>query len=335
MNTAEHHWSIHLPVPFILIDQNMDLVNASRAVLSLFRIRYREAQESEGLAELSNYLLSRTSFASAIGEATLRLKTLGSRDRVRWIDGDRIFDIDISSMPHEESTAFGLYFKDITQRVNLERSQEYFRNYLEQIIDSFPQGIAVVDKNLIITSMNRVQEEYLKTNHIPVSRLTAIGSQICDIMPDHTPCSWESGNVEASYDNKYTIQDGEEKRTFSANVIPLLNEKEEVIGALHITEEITERLKLQTEALEAKVLATRLETLEQSAITLNDGINNKLMNIMCGLQVVHSGEHALPENKLNLIKEAIDETEIIAQFIRDLAHIKTGDDENRLENHPE
>ena len=35
-----------------------------------------------------------------------------------------------------------------------------------------------------------------------------------------------------------------------------------------------------------------------------------------------SGEHALPEKKLKLLEEAMDETEIIAQFIRDLANVK-------------
>jgi len=322
MNIEEHNWSTYLPIPFVVLDQNMDLVDASRAAFSLFRIRYREMQKAEGLAELSDYLLNRMSFVSAIGEATLRLSNLGSRDRVRWIDGDRIFDIDISSMPPKEEPVFGLHFKDITKRINLEHEQEHFRNYLEQMIDSLPLGIVVVDNSMTITAMNRVQEEYMLINDNPVSRLTAIGSRICDIMPDHEYNSWDRGQTKATYENEYTITDGEKIRTFSTDVIPLLDENREVIGAMHITEEITEHLQLLAEAHEAEVLAARFETLQQTATTLNHNINNKLMGIMCSIQVVRSGEHALPEKKLKLLEEAMDETEIIAQFIRDLANVK-------------
>lgn len=322
MKTEECNWATYLPVPFIMMDHNMDLVKASRSIFPLFRISAPDSQNAEGLSELTSYLLSKPDFVSAVGEVTLRLSTPGSRDRVRWIDGDRVFDIDISAMPPKEEPIFGLHFNDVTQIIAVEQGLEYLRNYLEQMIDNLPLGIVVVDKNETITTMNRVQEEYILLGNNPASRLTTIGSNIYEVLPTHKHPPWVEGHAGAKFHNEYTLPDGEKNRTFSIEIIPFLGAQEERIGAMHITEEITERLQLQADSQAAEVLSARLETLKKTAGTLNRGINNKLMSIMCSIQVVSSGEHTLPEKKTKLLEEAMDEAEIIAQFIRDLANLK-------------
>jgi PAS domain S-box-containing protein len=321
-------WSTHLPVPLVVLDENLDLIDASRAAFSMFRIRYRSSNKARSLEELSNYLLGSPSFVSIIGAASLKLTRLGSQDRVRWNDGERVFDIDIGTMPPEECLRYGLYFQNVTKQIEFERSREVTRNYLEQMIDSLPLGIVVVDCDMCITAMNRVQQEFMALHGSPSSLLSAVGARLFELLPEHESFPWQDVAerlfVERKpiNDLKYSCKIDGDTRTFSVNVIPLQEESGEVIGAMHITEEITETLRLQEEARESEVLSARLETLQHTVVTLNHVINNKLMGIMCSIEVVRSAGEPVPESKQKVLADVMDEVDKIARFIRDLAEIK-------------
>ncbi len=91
---------------------------------------------------------------------------------------------------------------------------------------------------------------------------------------------------------------------------------------MHLTEDISEKVRLMADARDADMLAARLETLQHTVVTLNHVINNKLMTLMCNLEVVRSTGEPLTPTKLRMVNEAQDEAESIAQFIRDLSNVR-------------
>jgi len=328
MSMNMKNWSTHLPVPLVVLDENLDLIDATRAVFSMFRVRYRSSNKEQSLEELSKFLMGNSSFVSIVGEASLKLTRLGSQDRIRWNDGERVFDIDVSTMPPEDRLHYGLYFQNVTKQIEFERSRELTRNYLEQMIDSLPLGIVVVDCDMCVTAMNRVQQEYMALHGSPSSLLNAVGSRLCDLLPEHENLPWQDVANRLFVERKaindiiYNCKINGETRTFSVHVIPLKEESGEVIGAMHITDEITETLRLQEEARESEVLSARLETLQHTVVTLNHVINNKLMGIMCSIEVVRASGEPIPDSKQKVLADVMDEVDKIANFIRDLAHIK-------------
>ncbi len=328
MSESLRDWSTHLPIPLIILDENLDVVDASKAMFSLFQIRYRASNKERSLEELSAYLDASPSFFSVVGEASLKLTRVGSKDRVRWRDGGHVFDIDIGTMPPDENLQYGLYFENVTKAIEFERSREMTRNYLEQMIDSLPVGIVVVDCDMCVTAMNRVQQEFMALRGSPASLLNAVGVHLFDLLPEHEGYRWKDVAEQLFVERKpvknleYACSIDGNTRTFSVEVIPLQEDTGEVIGAMHITKEITETLRLEEEARETEVLSARLETLQHTVVTLNHVINNKLMGIMCSIEVVRSAGEPVSESKQKVLADVMDEVDKIAQFIRDLASIK-------------
>lgn len=319
----------HLPVPIVVLDDNLNLIQASRQAFSLFKVRYREVEHKENIAKLSDVLLGDQTFVYAIGETTLQLTRAGSHASMRWQSEDQIYDIAINAMPNGESDLyFGLSFQNVTKRLAIEHSREITRNYLEQIIDSLPLGIVVIDREMRITAINRAQQEIMAFQGKDISMLNAIGTLLQEFLPQHEGMPWDRVETQLFEERKAvhqlesTMEEADRLRTFSSSVLPLLKENGEVIGAMHLTEDITEKLRLMADAREAEMLSARLETLQHTVVTLNHIINNKLTGMMCNIEVVRSTGEPLSPNKQRLLGEAQDEGESIAQFIRDLSNIK-------------
>jgi PAS domain S-box-containing protein len=315
----------HLPVPLVILDENLNLVAASRQAYSLFRVRF----QNENLSELSEKLLSNETFIYTITEASFKLTRAGSSTAVRWENRNQIFDIDIAAMPHgENGLQYGLHFQNMTKRLDIERSRETARNYLEQIIDSLPLGIVVTDCEMRITAINRSQEEIMALHGKDITLFSAIGSLLQELIPQHEGLPWHQVETRLFRERRplhrleETLEDNGTKRTFSSSVMPLQKENGDVIGAMHLTEDITEKVRLMSEARDAEMLAARLETLQHTVVTLNHVVNNKLMGLMCNLEVIRSTGAPLSPEKSRKLEEAQDEADAIAQFIRDLSNIK-------------
>ncbi len=315
----------YLPVPLVILDESLNLVGASRQAYSLFRVRF----QNDNLAELSDKLLSNQTFVHAIAEASLKLTRAGSSTAIRWTNGNQVFDIDIAAMPSGSTDLhYGLHFQNVTKRLEIERSRETTRNYLEQIIDSLPLGIVVTDCAMRITAVNRSQEAIMALHGKDIPLLSAVGSLLQEFIPQHEGLPWHQVETRVFKERRplhrleETLENNGVKRTFSSSVLPLQRESGEVIGAMHLTEDITEKVRLLSEAREAEMLAARLETLQHTVVTLNHVVNNKLMGLMCNLEVIRMTGEPLTPNKSRLIEEAQDEVNGIAQFIRDLSNIK-------------
>ncbi|MBN2163231.1 MAG: PAS domain-containing protein [Pontiellaceae bacterium] len=328
MNMNVQNCIFHFPVPLITLSDRLDLTGASRMAFSLFRVRYRAEDGEKNLKALSDVLLNDPSFVYAIGEASFKLTRIGSHIKLRWKSADRIYDISISAMPHPDGLQYGLSFDDVTKQLDIEHNREVTRNYLEQIIDSLPLGIVVTDCEMRVTAINRAQQEIMTAQGQDMSLLSAVGSLLSDLLPQHEAMPWPLvasrlfEQRKAIHRMEHSWTDNGKTRTYSSSILPLQRESGDLIGAMHITEDITEKMRLMADAREADMLAARLETLQHTVVTLNHVINNKLMSLMCNIEVARTTGEQLSPSKLRMLEEAQDEAEGIAQFIRDLADIK-------------
>lgn len=326
MSMDYNEWAIHLPVPLVVLDENMDVVDASRAAFSLFRIRFRPSRQAESLKELSDFLMEKQSFISLVGEASLKLSGLGSRDHLIWTLDERSFEIEISSMPPEESMHYGLYFKDVTQVLEFEKSRELTRNYLKQIIDSLPAGIVVIDRDLVITALNRSMHKLVAGRNSITPGINMLGLKISDILP---ACAGESWNEvaervfvqqESLSECRYDCVINGEKCVFEVELLPLRNSDGELIGAVYITQDLTDVLSLQEEARHNETIAAKTETLHQTVTAINNVVHTKMMTILCNLKAVLAEEDALSNQAAPILADVLDEAEQIEQFIRDLSN---------------
>jgi PAS domain S-box-containing protein len=329
MSPSVSTWLTHIPVPIIVLDDKMEIVDASRSAFSMFHTRYRSSDMSASLSELSEYLLAKVSFVSCIGMMTMKLRRLGSRDRIRWQDAGRTYDVEVFTLPPEEGMYYGLMFEDITKRIEFERSRETTRNYLEQMIDSLPLGIVVVDCDMRITALNRVQQEFLHmTDSATTSRLQAVGCSLMELLPVQENISWVEvkeqifKRAQPLRDMEYCSKVNGTTRIFSVDLIPLVDKHQEVIGAMHITEEVTEKRKLQEEAQESEVLTAKFDTLRQIMVTLNHVVNNTLTGMICNIEVVRSMDEPISNEKQAMLDEVMRGAHSIATFIQHLLEMK-------------
>ena len=328
MNMNHTDCLTHLPVPMVVLNDRLDLIGASRKAFSLFRVRFRAEAGKENLTELAGVLMKDQSFVYAVGEASLKLTRVGSNTALRWSGNDRIYDIQIAAMPGPDNLQYGLCFEDVTKKLDIEYNREITRSYLEQIIDSLPIGIVVTDCDMRVTAINRAQQELMAAQGDNISLLSAIGTLLSDLLPQHDDMPWNQLNNhlfkqrKAIHRLEHSSMENGKKRTYSSSILPLQKESGDLIGAMHITEDITEKLRLMAEAQDADLLAARLETLQHTVVTLNHVINNKLMSLMCNIEIVRTSGEPLSPNKMRMLEEAQDEAEGIAQFIRNLGDIK-------------
>src|SRR3989339_1246717 len=123
MNSLEMFTSF-LPMSLVIMDENMDLVAASREAFSMFGIRPDANEYKIQLEELSSAMAARKDLIPSIGASTFKLHHVGSKDTVRWQNESRIYDIDVFTLPAENGMYFGVHFADITARIEVERSRD-------------------------------------------------------------------------------------------------------------------------------------------------------------------------------------------------------------------
>jgi len=135
----------------------------NKNILSLFK------KDEE--RELAKEILSlRTKGVSSRYEIKL---TNGRNEEIYLLgSGNPIFD--------KEGTFVGTFafYMDITKRKNMERELEQLKFFSEDIIESIPSGIVVIDEDLKVLSANRT---FL--NFLSLSRHEVVGTEITEILP--------------------------------------------------------------------------------------------------------------------------------------------------------
>lgn len=315
----------------VVMNQDMDVVAASRAAFSMFGLRFHPQEEEKSVQALAEWLFANADLVSLIGAATMKLRMLGSSDRFTWENGERHYNAVVFTMPPADAIRFGVYFRDITDQLAFEQSRESARRYLEAILDNLPVGIVVMDREMHITNINRGEQLFLKAMGTQFSLLQVIGANAAELYPDEEDMKWdeiraavlEAGKGQAWLGprKRYPLQDGKEI-VLSITVAPLLNEKEETIGFIRVSEDVTEETRLTDELREAEMRTARLEGVQQVAVTLNHEINNALTTIIGNAQLIGALGEPLPENKQIMLNVLLDQAQRIAEVTQKLSAMK-------------
>jgi PAS domain S-box-containing protein len=205
--------------------------------------------------------------------------------------------------------------QDITERKEAEAQILSQKEFLEGLLDNSVDGILAFDKDLVITAWNKAMEEANGLN-----RTDVVGKSLFDVFPAYRDS--EEGEF------AYKVLRGEKvflyrkpyrslrEGYYEANVVPLLNERKEVTGGLCIMRDVTERIRLEEEALQLKlsqqkdilnvILHTQEEERQRISEALHNGVGQLLYAIRLNLQAEGN------ERVSSLIEDAIRETRSIS-----------------------
>ncbi len=319
---------IHAPTATVVFDEQMELTSASREAFTLFGIPYHPRSLESCLQKLYESIMNNQDLVNLIGASTLKLRRPGSADTVRWQKEDLTFDIDVYAFPSKSEIHYGVNFRNISERLQLEKTRAATRNYLERILDDLDLGIIVMDKNLRVTSMNTVQQSFLKLAGQDHSLVEVVGIQASRIFGQQHQPSWDEirarvidgGEIIRGIVENHPTQSGE--RIFSVNITPLKNDNGDVTGAIRVCEDITRQRQLEEEAHNAEILGARLETLKHITVTLNHEINTCLTTIITQLEILKTIGSPLPEDKQPVVEDMTGQAERIKGFIQKLSSMK-------------
>jgi PAS domain S-box-containing protein len=205
------------------------------------------------------------------------------------IRGKRIFELDSARMPEFEKSAIQAAFKgekvklekvkasgselyyeitfiplnspdgiyavmiicrDITHRIQAENEIIEQKIFAELLIESSPYLILAHDKELKLTAWNKMSEE-----HTGIKKEQVLGKHILDVFPEYQDNKWFTLTQEVITEGKTLhfpkIQFQYKPGWGESFVTPLINSKNEIVGLLSITREITDLINATT-ALEKK-----------------------------------------------------------------------------------
>ena len=100
------------------------------------------------------------------------------------------------------------------------------------------------------------------------------------------------------------------------------------MGAIQVSEDVTERVRLEEGLHAAEMVAGRLEAVRETAITVNHEINNPLTTILAIAQVLLMSPEKLGEKTLEQLKTVEREVKRIAevtQMLQTMDELKRDD----------
>lgn len=312
------------PQPVLIVDSALQILAYSQRVFPFFGIRTRAA-DSNPEAQLAAALAADVELDSNVALATARLVRPGEEEYFRWRHRDRDYEVRVCASEGEEDT-FLVFFEDVTNRL---RSEEA-RYYLERVLDDIPLGVAVLNRDLHITSINRQEIEFCKRLGIPLGLESYIGSTLEALLPDGPGKEWhdlcgsvvESGEV--SKELKQNLGEGEEVLVLATVVTPLRDRQGELVGVILVSDDVTRQTQLEQELVKVEKLAT----VGQMVITINHEINNPLNIISNNAQMLRLLNPNLDEKilaKLRTIEVQVKRIAEVTGRLQALDQVETDD----------
>lgn len=328
------HDLINLPTAFLVLDEQLKPLSGSRKGFSVFGVRLRrDGITPETLASLSEAIAS-SGFAEELTVAVADLSRAGDESRFQWERGERIFDVGISQLDRTTPTAYGVVLNDVTRQVQFEETRETARRYLEDILNNVHLGVVVLNSEMRVTNVNRGQEAFWTRLGVNVSWVEAIGSPISELVSTDAEEPWEEitrvvleeGKTFEEPRRRYSTPDGD--LILSVAITPLRDQAGKLIGAIQVSEDVTDRVRLEEELHEAEVVAGRLEAVRETAITVNHEINNPLTTILAIAQVLLMSGKGLDEKtreRLTTVEREVKRIAEVTQRLQNLDELKSDD----------
>jgi PAS domain S-box-containing protein len=183
--------------------------------------------------------------------------------------------------------------------------------YHEDTIDSIIEGIVVVDPNMIITGLNKSADMY--------STSQSIGRDVFTVFPDLDIPRCRQGFQRAiSLGEPTDVGEmvfllGNEKVTLHIKISPLKNKAGEVYGAVLLSQDTTEKRRLESQLIQSD----RLAALGQLAAGVAHEINTPLTLVLGYADILRD---AFSSDNLSesYLKTIVEESERISDIVRSL-----------------
>lgn len=323
---------IHLPVAFLVLDEHLKPLSGSRKGLSVFGVRLRrEGITLRILESLRNAILV-SGFSKDFTVAIASISRPGGESTFRWERGDRIFEVGISQLDRPD--VYGVVFEDVTRQVQFEETRETARRYLEDILNNVDLGVVVLSEEMCVTNVNRAQELFWARLGVNLSWVEAIGKPISELVSKDSEEPWaqitktvlKEGKTYEGLARRYATTEGD--LILSVAITPLIDQAGSLVGAIQVSEDVTERVQLEEELHEAEVVAGRLEAVKETAITVKHEINNPLTTILAIAQVLLISGENLEEKtrtRLEVIEREVKRIAKVMQRLQKMDELKHDD----------
>lgn len=322
----------YAPCALLLVDREIAPLSGSRKGFSVFGVRVPANPTAQHLEALEEAMKAEPSFLAQVEAAVGRVQRPGSETLFRWERGGRAYEVKLSALGRGENRPFAVVFNDVTEHIRLEEIRDSTRRYLEDILNNIRLGVAVLSRELRITNLNRAQEGFLRRLGARLSWVDAIGMPISELTPQDPAALWEEitaqvlerGEPYRDPRRVYTTPEGD--LILSVEITPLRDVRGEMIGAIQISEDVTERMRLEEELRQAEIVAERLEAVRETAITVNHEVNNPLTTILATAQMLLLVEKDLSkpaQERLRQIEYNAKRIAEVAKRLRSVEEVRT------------
>jgi PAS domain S-box-containing protein len=322
----------NFPGAVLAVDATLKPLSGSRKGFSVFGVRARPERLTEALSDLAKALAAETVLREQLAVLLPAIRTHEHEEQFRWERGDRIFEVNATLLAGGTRPVYTLHFHDITQQVRIEQTHQNARRYLEDILHNIRVGVVVMGREMRITYWNRKQEEFLRRLGIWTSIVEVVGIPISEVIPLPPGDSWEEITRRvlqegSSFENPKRCYPSEEGELILSVVItPLKGQGGEIIGAIQVAEDVTERTRLEEELRQAEIRAEKLEAIRQLVITVNHEINNPLTSILANAQILRLSRGTVDEKtaeRLLQIESQVRRIATVTQRLRTMEELKT------------
>lgn len=232
----------------VVLDKDTRCISINKVAKNQLRMPYPENVIGKKISEVPPFVLPPGSIEDVRralnGEAV-------HREKVASTVSDTYFEMDyIPIHTGEEVTAVMVVGHDITQRIHAEHEIREQKAFAELLIENSPYMILAYDKNGVVTAWNKKSEK-----HSGITKEQIIGRHIFELFPEYNNEWWNQTTAAVFNEGKsfhfpqiaFTRIQG----WGESFINPLYNSRNEIIGLLAITHDVTELINM-TSAMEQK-----------------------------------------------------------------------------------
>ena len=314
---------VGFPKPVLVVDGALTVLDYSRRSLALFGLR--EAEGDRGGEQLTRAIVDASELGDNLALATARLLKPGEEECFDWKRRGRAYEVAVC-VAEGEGSAFTVMFSDTTDQHMTEEIQVNARHYLEDILEDIPIGVAVLNSELKITSVNRKMLEFVRLMGVSAGLEDVIGASPQELLPPETGSRWREmcdqvvRTGERSPEDKRSFPTGEGDLVLATEVTPLRHRSGEPMGAILMSTDVTERTRLERELVNMEKLAT----VGQMVVTVNHEINNPPSIISTNAQSIRLMNRDLNEKttaKLLTIEQQVKRISQVTERLRTMDEV--------------
>lgn len=322
-----------------IIDKDRHLIAASKKTYAIFNLPTLLATRKR--FDLESRFMQEEELQNRLIDCIEKLKHSSTPISIPWQHDKKIYDLVVYRCTWLEKRYFCINFTDVTYKYKEDSPYALSRHYLERILNNLPVGVTVIDNYQNIFVVNKTQLEFLnkmdETTDINMEHI--VGFRISDIFPDSDEASWEDiiATVLTQEDpTPLQFVDAYQTKVFLYTVSPFVNESNHTPGAIIISEDITEKAKMEEELKHAEEQATRLKALEEINVALRHKIYNVITPISMNAELL---KHTLSiddfPDEVDMADSILSETKRLHSFIETLSQLNEIDTEQYLDGEAE